>query len=58
MRQTYSRRRQLLYALLKRDYSDSLEPIPSQYGMHVAAWARDGITRRGLRFYLACAGRI
>jgi GntR family transcriptional regulator / MocR family aminotransferase len=43
MRQTYSRRRQLLYALLKRDFSDSLEPIPSQYGMHVAAWARDGI---------------
>jgi GntR family transcriptional regulator/MocR family aminotransferase len=43
MRQTYSRRRQLLYALLRRDFSDSLEPIPSQYGMHVAAWARDGV---------------
>ena len=43
MRKIYSRRRQLLYALLKRDFSDWLEPIPSQYGMHVAAWARDGV---------------
>jgi GntR family transcriptional regulator / MocR family aminotransferase len=23
--------------------SDWLEPIPSLYGMHVAAWARDGV---------------
>jgi len=43
MRQTYSRRRQLLFALLRRDFSDLLEPIPSLYGMHVAAWARDGV---------------
>ncbi|MEP6620792.1 MAG: PLP-dependent aminotransferase family protein [bacterium] len=43
MRQVYGRRRQLLYALLKRDFADWVEPIPSQYGMHVAAWARDGV---------------
>jgi GntR family transcriptional regulator/MocR family aminotransferase len=43
MRQIYSKRRQLLYALLRRDLSDWLEPIPSLYGMHVAAWARDGV---------------
>jgi len=43
MRHIYSRRRQLLYALLRRDFADWLEPIPSQYGMHVAAWARDGV---------------
>ncbi len=43
MRHIYGRRRQILYALLKRDFSDWLEPIPSQYGMHVAAWARDGV---------------
>jgi GntR family transcriptional regulator / MocR family aminotransferase len=43
MRQIYARRRQLLYALVKRDFSDWLEPIPSLYGMHVAAWARDGV---------------
>jgi GntR family transcriptional regulator/MocR family aminotransferase len=43
MRQIYGGRRQLLYALLRRDFSDWLEPIPSLYGMHVAAWARDGV---------------
>jgi GntR family transcriptional regulator/MocR family aminotransferase len=43
MRQIYGKRRQLLYALLRRDLSDWLEPIPSQYGMHVAAWAREGV---------------
>ncbi|MEP6731893.1 MAG: PLP-dependent aminotransferase family protein [bacterium] len=43
MRQVYARRRQLMYALLRRDFSDWLEPIPSLYGMHVAAWARDGV---------------
>jgi GntR family transcriptional regulator/MocR family aminotransferase len=43
IRQIYSRRRQLLYALLRRDFSHLLEPIPSLYGMHVAAWARDGV---------------
>jgi len=43
MRQIYSRRRQLLYALLRRDFSNWLEPIPSLYGMHVAAWARDRV---------------
>lgn len=40
MRQIYGARRHLLFRLLKRDVSDSLEPIPSLYGMHVAAWAR------------------
>jgi GntR family transcriptional regulator/MocR family aminotransferase len=43
MRQIYKARRQLLYDLLKRDFADWLEPIPSLYGMHVAAWARDGV---------------
>ncbi len=43
MRQTYGRRRQLLYSLLRRDFSDWLEPIHSLYGMHVAAWTRAGV---------------
>jgi GntR family transcriptional regulator/MocR family aminotransferase len=43
MRQIYGRRRQLLRALLQREFPDLLEPIPSEYGMHVAAWARDGV---------------
>lgn len=46
MRQIYGRRRQLLYTLLRRELSDCLELIPSLYGMHVAAWARDGIDLR------------
>jgi GntR family transcriptional regulator/MocR family aminotransferase len=43
MRQIYAGRRQRLYALLTRDFLGRLEPIPSLYGMHVAAWARDGV---------------
>jgi GntR family transcriptional regulator / MocR family aminotransferase len=43
MRQIYKSRRQLLLDLLKRDFASWLEPIPSAYGMHVAAWARDGV---------------
>jgi GntR family transcriptional regulator/MocR family aminotransferase len=55
MRQIYSRRRQLLYALLRRDFSDWLEPIPSLYGMHVAAWAQEGVDLDAA--VLALAGR-
>jgi GntR family transcriptional regulator / MocR family aminotransferase len=43
MRQIYKKRRQLLHDLLERKFADWLEPIPSAYGMHVAAWARDGV---------------
>jgi len=43
MRQIYSKRRQLLYTRLRRDFSEWLEPIPSLYGMHVAAWARNSV---------------
>jgi len=43
MRQIYRRRRQLLLDLLKRQFGDWLEPIPSLYGIHVAAWARHGV---------------
>ena len=42
MRQLYRKRRQLLHELLRRDFADLLEPIPSVYGMHVAAWLRGG----------------
>ena len=43
MRQLYKKRRQLLHDLLRRDFADLLEPIPSFYGMHVAAFVKDGI---------------
>jgi GntR family transcriptional regulator/MocR family aminotransferase len=37
MRDLYKRRRQLLYEFLQDELGDWLEPIPSSYGMHVAA---------------------
>lgn len=43
MRQIYKARRQLLLYLLKRHFDGHLEPIPSQYGIHVAAWSRRGV---------------
>jgi len=43
MRRIYLTRRQLLIDLLERNFADWLELIPSCYGMHVAAWAREGI---------------
>jgi GntR family transcriptional regulator/MocR family aminotransferase len=43
MRQIYKARRQLLWDLVRRDLAQWLEPIPSLYGMHVAAWARDEV---------------
>jgi GntR family transcriptional regulator/MocR family aminotransferase len=43
MRQIYKKRRQFVHDLLERDFAEWLEPIPSHYGMHVAAWARHGV---------------
>jgi GntR family transcriptional regulator/MocR family aminotransferase len=43
MRRIYLKRRLLLIELLERNFVDWLQLIPSNYGMHVAAWAREGI---------------
>ena len=43
MRETYRRRRQLLLTSLRTDFGKWLEPIPSFYGMHVAAIARGSL---------------
>lgn len=56
MRQIYGRRRQFLHGLLRREFADVLEPIPSLYGMHVAAWARDGANLDGAARALASRG--
>lgn len=40
MRALYQRRRQLLLRVLYEDFARWLEPIPSDYGMHIAARAR------------------
>jgi GntR family transcriptional regulator/MocR family aminotransferase len=43
MRETYRQRRRLLVSCLQRDFDQWLDPIPSSYGMHVAAVARAGL---------------
>jgi GntR family transcriptional regulator/MocR family aminotransferase len=72
MRQLYRKRRQRLLDLLRRVFADYFEPIPSYYGMHIAAFARDGLdleamvegaARHGVklhslsRYHLGSAGR-
>jgi GntR family transcriptional regulator/MocR family aminotransferase len=42
MREIYRKRRQLLLTSLQRGLDEWLEPIPSFYGMHIAAFARPG----------------
>jgi GntR family transcriptional regulator / MocR family aminotransferase len=43
MREIYGRRRDALIEALTRELADWLEPVPSFYGMHVAAVARPGV---------------
>ncbi len=43
MREIYRRRRELLLGMLQDDLAEWLEPIPSFYGMHVAAFAKTGV---------------
>ena len=40
MRATYGTRRQQLLEILRREFSDWLDPLPSFYGMHLTAIAR------------------
>jgi GntR family transcriptional regulator / MocR family aminotransferase len=42
MREVYRRRRQVLLDALRGELSPWLEPVPSYYGMHVAAFSRTG----------------
>jgi GntR family transcriptional regulator/MocR family aminotransferase len=60
MRQVYRRRRDLLLGRLTRDLHPWFEPMPSTYGMHLAARARRGVdveavvkslARRGVRLH-------
>jgi GntR family transcriptional regulator / MocR family aminotransferase len=43
MREIYRRRRELLVEAVRSELADWLEPIPSFYGLHVAAKARPGV---------------
>ncbi len=53
MRRIYGTRRERLLDLLTRDFADWLVPIPSQYGMHVAAWGRNGVDLEAVVYDLA-----
>jgi GntR family transcriptional regulator/MocR family aminotransferase len=43
MRSVYQQRRRLLLDSLRQDFAEWLDPIPSVYGMHVAAFARTSV---------------
>jgi GntR family transcriptional regulator/MocR family aminotransferase len=43
MRQIYKQRRKLIMKSLEEDFAEWLDPIPSFYGMHVAAVARTSV---------------
>ncbi|MES2128006.1 MAG: PLP-dependent aminotransferase family protein [Pseudomonadota bacterium] len=47
-REIYKQRRQLLLDLLRKDFSAWLTPIPSFYGMHIAALGRAGLDLEAL----------
>jgi GntR family transcriptional regulator/MocR family aminotransferase len=72
MRHIYRQRRQYLVDTLQRELGDWLELIPSTYGMHLAAYLRDGADAEDLlkrmeqagvmmhsfaRYYAGCPGR-
>jgi GntR family transcriptional regulator/MocR family aminotransferase len=56
MREIYRRRRMVLLEMLETTLGDRLETIPSYYGMHVTALARDGADLDGAAEALAQLG--
>jgi GntR family transcriptional regulator/MocR family aminotransferase len=72
MRNIYAHRRERLHQILREDFSDCLEPVPSSYGLHICAFAtgnmdanlvaasavRQGVQLHSLeRYYMAPGGR-
>jgi GntR family transcriptional regulator/MocR family aminotransferase len=53
MREVYRRRRQLLLEILRNKFSNCLEPLPSFYGMHLAAVAPPDIDLEAVTTRLA-----
>lgn len=56
MRRLYRQRRQFLLQNLRNDFTAWLEPIPSAYGMHIAASARVAIDLDATTRQLAASG--
>lgn len=56
MRRIYRERRDILYDCLVRDCTDSLTPQPTDAGMHMLAWLRNGVDDQTAHLALLEAG--
>jgi GntR family transcriptional regulator / MocR family aminotransferase len=52
----YAARRRLILTVLRRDFADRLEVVPSTAGLHLAAWPRGGVDVPALVQRAAAAG--
>jgi GntR family transcriptional regulator/MocR family aminotransferase len=52
----YAARRALILAVLRRDFADRLEVVPSTAGLHLAAWPKGEVDVAGLAARAAAAG--
>ena len=56
MRRVYRERRDILFDCLTKDCADSLEPQPTDAGMHMLAWLKNGMDDQAAHFALLSAG--
>jgi GntR family transcriptional regulator/MocR family aminotransferase len=56
MRRVYRERRDILYDCLTKDCADTLEPQPTDAGMHMVAWLKNGIDDQTAHLALLEAG--
>ena len=57
MRDIYKQRRELLLELLQDKLNEWLHPIPSFYGMHIAALADPGVDLEAVARGVCCSSR-
>ena len=56
MRRVYRTRRDALYECLSRDCEDTLDPVPTDAGMHMVAWLKTDVSDRAAHEALLRAG--
>ena len=56
MRRVYRERRDLLFECLTNDCQDSLDPQPTDAGMHIVAWLKNGVDDQAAHSALLNAG--
>ncbi len=56
MRRIYRERRDILFDCLTKDCADSLEPQPTDAGMHMLAWLKNGVNDQAAHLALLEAG--